>query len=180
MPLATLGSLQPVPALDRPDLLAPPVAEALRGWSRAGEVGVVEIDPDLADTAALAEAYALPMDTGANCVVVAGRRAGTSGSPPAWSAPTPAPTSTTWSSAPSTSARRRSSPTSGRSRRPGWSTAGSRRSGCRQGWRVLVDTRCLGIEVAVIGSGVRRSKLLVTGRLLGALPGAEVVEGLAV
>ena len=35
------------------------------------------------------------------------------------------------------------------------------------------------IDVAVIGSGVRRSKLLVPGPLLGELPGAEVVEGLA-
>jgi prolyl-tRNA editing enzyme YbaK/EbsC (Cys-tRNA(Pro) deacylase) len=46
-------------------------------------------------------------------------------------------------------------------------------------WRLLVDSRVLGIEVAVIGSGTRRSKLLIPGRLTGALPGAEVVEGLA-
>ena len=35
------------------------------------------------------------------------------------------------------------------------------------------------IDVAVIGSGVRRSKLLVPGRLLAELPGAEVVDDLA-
>jgi len=34
--------------------------------------------------------------------------------------------------------------------------------------------------VAVLGSGVRRSKLLVPGRLLARLPGAEVVDGLGV
>jgi hypothetical protein len=34
--------------------------------------------------------------------------------------------------------------------------------------------------VAVIGAGVRRAKLLVRGRLLGGLPGAEVVADLAV
>ena len=39
--------------------------------------------------------------------------------------------------------------------------------------------RVLDIDVAMIGSGVRRSKLLVPGRLLGELPGAEVVEDLA-
>ena len=33
--------------------------------------------------------------------------------------------------------------------------------------------------MALIGSGVRRSKLLVPGRLLAELPGAEVVDGLA-
>ena len=46
-------------------------------------------------------------------------------------------------------------------------------------WRLLVDSRVLDIEVAVIGSGVRGSKLLLPGRLLAELPGAEVVEGLA-
>ena len=35
------------------------------------------------------------------------------------------------------------------------------------------------IDVAIIGSGVRRSKLLLPGRLLGELPGAEVVDDLA-
>jgi hypothetical protein len=31
----------------------------------------------------------------------------------------------------------------------------------------------------VVGSGVRRSKLALPGRLLGRLPGAAVIEGLA-
>ena len=75
-PTPSLGSLHTVPALDRPDLLAAPVAAALRSWPHADRVGVVEIDPALADTAALAEAYDLGMDTGANCVVVGGSRAG--------------------------------------------------------------------------------------------------------
>ncbi len=51
--------------------------------------------------------------------------------------------------------------------------------GLPAGWRLLVDARVVDIEVAVIGSGLRRSKLLVPGRLLALLPGAEVVEGLA-
>jgi prolyl-tRNA editing enzyme YbaK/EbsC (Cys-tRNA(Pro) deacylase) len=45
-------------------------------------------------------------------------------------------------------------------------------------WRLLVDARVLDIDVAIIGSGVRRSKLLLPGRLLAELPGAEVVEEL--
>jgi prolyl-tRNA editing enzyme YbaK/EbsC (Cys-tRNA(Pro) deacylase) len=52
--------------------------------------------------------------------------------------------------------------------------------GLPAGWRVLVDPRCLDIEVAIIGSGVRRSKLLLRGPLLGELPDAEVVDGLGV
>jgi len=51
--------------------------------------------------------------------------------------------------------------------------------GLPSSWRLLVDSRVLDIDVAVIGSGVRRSKLLLPGRLAAALPGAEGVEGLA-
>jgi prolyl-tRNA editing enzyme YbaK/EbsC (Cys-tRNA(Pro) deacylase) len=47
-------------------------------------------------------------------------------------------------------------------------------------WRLLVDARIVDIDVAIVGSGVRRSKLLLPGRLLAQLPGAEVVEGLGV
>ena len=52
--------------------------------------------------------------------------------------------------------------------------------GLPAGWRVLVDATVLDIEVAVIGSGVRRSKLLLAGRDLTDLPAVEVVEGLGI
>ena len=51
--------------------------------------------------------------------------------------------------------------------------------GLPEGWRLLLDERVLDVEVAVVGSGVRRSKLLVAGRLLAEIPGAEVVTDLA-
>ena len=52
--------------------------------------------------------------------------------------------------------------------------------GVPHAWRLLVDASVLEIEATIIGSGVRRSKLLVPGRLLGRLPGAEVLTGLGV
>jgi prolyl-tRNA editing enzyme YbaK/EbsC (Cys-tRNA(Pro) deacylase) len=52
--------------------------------------------------------------------------------------------------------------------------------GLPDGWRLLVDARVVEIDVAIVGSGVRRSKLLLPGRLLAELPGAEVVEQLGV
>ena len=45
-------------------------------------------------------------------------------------------------------------------------------------WRVLVDRSLLDVPVVVIGSGVRRSKILLPGRLLAELPRAEVVTDL--
>lgn len=72
----SLGRITTVPALDRPGLLAPPVLAAPTGWEHVAQVGVVQIDPEVADTAALAAACDIGMDSGANCVVVAGKRDG--------------------------------------------------------------------------------------------------------
>jgi prolyl-tRNA editing enzyme YbaK/EbsC (Cys-tRNA(Pro) deacylase) len=164
-----LGDLETVPALERPDLLAEPVAAALRGWEHADRIGVVEIDPALADTAALNEAYGLPPQSSANCVVVGGARAGEErvaavnglvrrhlDARKASFAPVDAVTAAT-----------------------AMEYGGITPVGLPGGWRLLVDSRVLGIETAVIGSGVRRSKLLLPGALTARLPGAEVVDGLA-
>ncbi|MGZ4436673.1 MAG: YbaK/EbsC family protein [Nocardioides sp.] len=180
MDLPVIGTLRAVPALDRPDLLAPPVAAALRGWARADEVGVVEIDPALADTAAMSAAYDLPLDTGANCVVVAGRRAGEERvAACVVRADTRADVNALVKR--TLDVRKASFLAHGRAvEETGMEYGGITPVGLPDGWRVLVDSRCLDIGVAVLGSGLRRSKLLVTGPLLGALPGAEVVDGLAI
>ena len=71
----TIGTLSWLPAADRLDLLAPPVA-AMVGAIDV-HLYVSEIDPTLADTAAFCAAYEVSVDASANCVVVAGRRAET-------------------------------------------------------------------------------------------------------
>jgi prolyl-tRNA editing enzyme YbaK/EbsC (Cys-tRNA(Pro) deacylase) len=46
-------------------------------------------------------------------------------------------------------------------------------------WPILVDKAVAECPELIIGSGIRGSKLLVTGAQLAALPGAEVIEALA-
>ncbi|GAA4375780.1 YbaK/EbsC family protein [Nocardioides caricicola] len=179
MTTPTLGRLETVPALDRPDLLADPVAAALRGWPLADRIGVVEIDPAIADTAALAEAYDLPMTTGANCVVVAGRRDGEERVAACLvRADTRADVNNLVKR--TLDVRKASFLAMDRAvEESGMEYGGITPIGLPDGWRLLVDPRVLQIEVAVIGSGVRRSKLLLPGALAAELPGAEMVEGLA-
>src|SRR5690349_14852988 len=69
MTVPRLGSLTWLPASDRPDLLGAPVAAALP--TIGGPVWVAEIDDTLADTAAFMDAYGVPPEASANCVVVA-------------------------------------------------------------------------------------------------------------
>jgi prolyl-tRNA editing enzyme YbaK/EbsC (Cys-tRNA(Pro) deacylase) len=180
VPLPQLPGLESLPVADHADLLAPPVAAALASWPHTGDIAVVAIDPEVADTAAMNAAYGLPDDTGANCVVVAGRRDGDERVAACLvRADTRADVNTTVKR---TLDVRKASflPLERAVEESGMEYGGITPVGLPAGWRVLVDPRVLGIDVAVIGSGVRRSKLLVPGRLLDRLPGAEVVEGLAV
>ena len=179
MTLPSLGNLTSLPATEHPELLAPSVASALAGWAHAAEVAVVEIDPEKADTAAMSAAYDLPMEVGANCVVVGGARAGEQRVAACMvRADTRADVNNVVRRI--LDVRKASFlPMERAVEESGMEYGGITPVGLPPDWRVLVDPRVLDIEVAVIGSGVRRSKLLLAGRLLGMLPGADVVEGLA-
>ena len=179
MTLPQLGTLASLLVADHPDLLAPSVAAALAEWPHAAEIAVVEIDPEVADTAAMNAAYGLPDDVGANCVVVAGKR---DGEERVAACLVRADTRADVNNLVKRTLDVRKASFLSMERavdESGMEYGGITPVGLPAGWRVLVDPRVLAIEVAVIGSGVRRSKLLVPGRLLGELPGAEVVDGLA-
>jgi prolyl-tRNA editing enzyme YbaK/EbsC (Cys-tRNA(Pro) deacylase) len=178
--LPEIGTLTSLPVLDHPDLVAPPVLAALAAWPAVGEVAVVEIDPEQADTAAMSAAYDLPMDTGANCVVIAGSRAGEERiAACVVRADTRADVNNRVRRL--LDVRKASFlPMDRAVAESGMEYGGITPLGLPSEWRVLVDPRCLDVDVAIIGSGVRRSKIVLPGRLLGELPSAEVVDELAV
>ncbi len=159
------------------DLVAPPVEAALGAWPH--EVLAAPIDPSLADTAAFCDRYDVSLDVSANCVVVAGRRGST----------------TTYAAClilASTradvngvvrrllGARKASfAPMDDAVRLTGMEYGGITPIGLPDGWPVLVDRAVTEREVVVVGSGLRRSKLALTGASAADLPGAQVIDGLA-
>ncbi len=52
--------------------------------------------------------------------------------------------------------------------------------GLPQEWPILIDRAVVSAGPVVIGSGIRGSKIVLDGALLADLPGAEVLDGLAV
>jgi prolyl-tRNA editing enzyme YbaK/EbsC (Cys-tRNA(Pro) deacylase) len=176
----SIGSLDTVTALGRPDLLAPSVAAALAadGALPADAVGVAEIDPGLADTAAFCERYAVPLTESANCVVVTGRRGG--------EARFAACVVLATTRADVNGVVRRQLDVRKASFAPvevavaetGMEYGGITPIGLPAHWPVLVDAAVAAAALVVVGSGVRRSKLALPGELLGRLPGALVLEGL--
>lgn len=175
-----LGALTAVPALTRPDLLGPPVVAGLVEWELADQVGVVEIDPLLADTAALTAAYDLPLGASGNCVVIGGRR---DGEDRVAACVVPADTRVDVNNR----ARRlldvrKASflSTDQAVAETGMEYGGITPIGLPDGWRLLVEESLTSVPVVVVGSGVRRGKLLLPGAVLAQAPGAEVVEGLGI
>jgi prolyl-tRNA editing enzyme YbaK/EbsC (Cys-tRNA(Pro) deacylase) len=177
---SVLGSLVAVPALDRPDLLGAPVAAALKALDPADAalVGVAEIDPDLADTAAFCAAYGSPLDGSANCVVVAGRR-GEAVRYAACLVLASTRADVNGLVRRRLDARKASfAPMDDAVAATGMEYGGITPIGLPDGWPVLVDAAVAAAPAVVIGSGVRGSKLALPGALAARLPAAEVLEGL--
>ncbi len=175
-----LGSLQTSFALTRPDLLAVPVAAALRGQpDLAAQVQVAEIDPAYADTAAFCERYGVALDEAANCVVVAGRRAGET------QLAACVVLATTRADVNGIVRRRMGArkasfaPMDDAVAATGMEYGGITPLGLPPGWPLLIDSVVEGTALVVVGSGLRRSKLVLPGSALGRVTGAEVLDGMA-
>ncbi len=176
--LPSFPRLESLPVLDHLDLVAAPVAAALASWPAADRAAVVEIDPDLADTAAMTAEYDLPLAASGNCVVVTGRRAGEERTAACVvRADTRADVNTLVRRL--LDVRKATFLSMDRAvEESGMEYGGITPVGLPDGWRLLVDERLLGEPVVILGSGVRRSKLLLPGSTLADLPGAEVVPEL--
>jgi prolyl-tRNA editing enzyme YbaK/EbsC (Cys-tRNA(Pro) deacylase) len=175
-----IGKLAVEAAVERGELLAPPVVAALAAWDpvAAREVMVAPIDPELADTAAFCDAYDVGLDVSANCVVVAGRREGDVRYAAC------VVLATTRADVNGVVRRlldvRKASfaPMAEAVELTGMEYGGITPIGLSPQWPVLVDAAVAAAPAVVIGSGIRGSKVVLPGRLLAGLPSAQVIEGL--
>ncbi|MBV2365890.1 YbaK/EbsC family protein [Streptomonospora nanhaiensis] len=175
-----MWGLKTEPALEREDLLAAPVAAALREWAPAVRVLAAPIDPDLADTANCAAAYGIPMGASANCVVIAAKRSGQVRMAAC------VVLATTRADVNGVARRhleaRKASfaPQEDAVAATGMEYGGITPIGLPAEWPVLVDQAVLEAGHVVVGSGLRGSKLVLPGADLGELPGAQPLAGLGV
>lgn len=169
------------PALSRPELLAEPVRDALERLDPglAGEVRVTPIDASLADTAAFCEAYGVGMDEGANCIVVVGTRGDTTSYAACLVLGTTRADVNGFVRRFLGARRAGFAPMDDAVALTGMEYGGITPIGLPDDWAILVDSRVAELPAAIVGAGIRGAKLSVPGRVLAALPRAQVVEGLA-
>ena len=177
----TIGTQPAQRVLERPDLVAPPVRDAVAAWPDAAlrdAAWVAEIDPALADTAAFCARYGVAMDRSANCVIVAARREGRR-----------------WFAACIVLATTRAdvnglvkkhlgaakisfAPMEDATAASGMEYGGITPIGLPADWPVLIDAEVAAAGRVIVGSGVRCSKISLPGTALVQLPNATVLEGL--
>jgi prolyl-tRNA editing enzyme YbaK/EbsC (Cys-tRNA(Pro) deacylase) len=170
-----IGKLETVSALSATGLLAAPVAAVLCD----PEILVAPIDPTFADTAEFCAAYDVRLEQSANCVVVAGKRDG----------------EVRYAACVILATTR--ADVNGVVRRrldvrkasfaamddavslTGMEYGGITPIGLPAGWPVLIDARVVDVPLVIIGSGLRRSKIVLPGATLARLTTAEVITDLA-
>ncbi|GGQ78283.1 YbaK/EbsC family protein [Kitasatospora griseola] len=179
---APLGNFPEVRlAVDAVAELAGPVAEALKQWDAelARSVRYVDTDPELADTAVFCAAYDVAVEASANCVVVAAKRGGeTTLAAGVVLATTRLDVNKAVRG--HLGARKASfAPMDTAVGESGMEYGGITPVGLPAHWPLLIDAAVAATPWVLIGSGRRRGKLILPGSALAALPGAQVLDGLA-
>lgn len=172
-----LGKLTFLPVENNLELVSEPTREAIKRQKLAN-IMVAEIDSSLSDTEAFCRHYNIGMETSVNCVIVEARRGDN---------------------------RQYAAVLIGGLDRADINNVVRRHLDARKisfaprevavelsnmefgainpiglpaDWPILIDRKLVDLKQGIIGSGVRSSKLLVSGQLLANLPGVEVL-GLA-
>ncbi|WP_406201365.1 YbaK/EbsC family protein [Kitasatospora sp. NBC_01560] len=176
LPFGTFASV--ARALDVGELLAGPVADALKNWDdqeAARSVLYVDTDPEKADTAVFCETYGVPLEASANCVVVAAKRGGET-TLAACLALAHTRVDVNRTVRKRLDARKASfAPMDTAVAETGMEYGGITPLGLPAGWPLLIDAAVAATPHVLVGSGRRRGKLILPGHVLAGLPGAEVV-----
>ena len=181
-PIGQFDDATPAPACL--DTLTRPVADAVRQWRGSvpvDQIVYVDTEPEWADTATFVEHYGQDLlDRSANCVVVAGKRGGES-TLAACVVLSTTRVDVNGAVRCQLGARKASFASMDLATgETGMEYGGITPIGLPADWPVLVDPAVVDLPYVLVGSGRRRGKLLVPGKVFAELPNAVVLEGLGV
>ena len=170
-------------ALNRPDLISPSVAKLLRNWNGSTSVQkflVAEIDPSAAGGNDFCARYNIPTQEGANCVIIEAVR-GETRTLAACLAPVNFKIDFNGVVRKTLNARRVSlAPLDEVLRETAMEYGSVTPVGLPMDWPILIDERIVSESRIIVGSGLVRAKLSLPGKALMELPGAQVINSLAI
>ncbi len=174
-----LGTLKVSPVSERSDLVAPSVAEMIQLLGLGDRVGIAEIDPALSDTAAFCEHYGVSLGQSANCIVLEAKRGERS-----WFAACVILGNTradiNGAARKTLDARKVSfAPMEEAVSQSGMEYGAITPVGLPEDWSILVDKKVTEMEHVIIGSGLRKSKIVIPGNKFLSLPNVQIIENLA-
>ncbi|MFC0672437.1 YbaK/EbsC family protein [Brachybacterium hainanense] len=162
------------PLADALGLVPGPVADAVRAGHVPG-ARVAPVEDELADTAEFCAAYGVAPELTANCVLVRGRGGGRDIHAAVLVLASDRADVNRAVKKHLGASRLSFARTEEAEELTGMTTGGITPIGLPAGWPILLDTAVAALSDVLIGGGGRTAKILVPGRDLAALPGAEVL-----
>ncbi len=175
-----LGLLKITPWTIHPELVAKPVANFIVNLNHQEDIGVAEIDARFSDTGAFCEQYQVAPALAVNCVVVKAQRSGRE-----WYAAC-AILATTKADINGLVRRRLDArrvsfaPMAEAITKTNMEYGGITPLGLPQDWPIFLDRAVTQADYVVIGSGLRRSKIILPGKILAEIPNVVILEKLGV
>ncbi len=183
VPDLVIGNLKFTHVKNAYELLGDPVRNALANGELdqyLDEIYVAPIDPTLADTAQFCNYYKIGLEVSANTIVVEAKRADKK-----WYALCNILATTKADINKIVRKHLDAKRTSFASMEFATQTTkmeygGIGPIGAPKDWPLLIDSRVLEPDFVVIGSGLRNSKIAIPGKVMDFLPGAQVLDGMAI
>lgn len=173
-----LGNFEIVPAIKRPDLVAPSTASMISEIENNSQIGVTEIDPTLSDTSAFCEKYNISPEITANCVIIEAKR-GENKQFVACVVLATTRADVNGLVRRTLDARKASFASMEQAvTESGMEYGGITAIGLPKTWTIFIDSKIVELPQVVIGSGIRKSKIILPGKILANLPNAQVLKGL--
>lgn len=173
-----MGTLDILPISDHLELLSDVVAQFVEKMEEKEGLGVALINESLSDTAEFCKAYDVPLNRTVNCVVLQAKRG-----------------EREWYCACAILGNTRAD-INGLARRTlsarrvsfapmGMAVAKSQMEygaitpiGLPEDWTILIDRAIADADSVIVGSGLRKSKIIIPGNVLAKLPNVIVLDGL--
>lgn len=172
-----LGSLNINSIIEHSNIVSVPTKETLKILP-SEDIGIAEINAEFSDTASFCKEYNVLPEQCANCVVIEAKR-GENKQLAACVILANTRADVNGIARRTLDARKASFASMDQAvSETGMEYGAITPIGLPKGWTILVDSKVIETKYVIIGSGIRKSKLVIPGKILATLPNVKVIEGL--